>query len=111
MVGYSDNHTRYTYKLYNLETKRIIFTRDLKWADWKNTDPAETLKMFREAEKEYLVPGIEEDVIPMSKPEENMPVHVIPDEGERVRPNEIYEKSSEITYLKKDADADADTSE
>ena len=35
-----------------------------------------------------------------------MPVHVIPDEGERVRPNEISEKSSEPTYLKKNADAD-----
>ena len=35
-------------------------TRDVKWADWKNTNPADTLKMFYEAEKEYLVPGIEE---------------------------------------------------
>ena len=39
-------------------------TRDVKWAEWKNTNPAETLKMFRKAEKENLVPGIEEDVIP-----------------------------------------------
>ena len=45
--------------------------------------------MFRKAEKEDLVPDIEEEVIPTSKPEENMPVHVIPNEGERVRPNEI----------------------
>ena len=35
-----------------------------------------------------------------------MTVHVIPDEGERVRSNEIYEKSSELTYLMKDADID-----
>ena len=34
-------------------------TRDVKSADWKNTDPAETLKMFRKAEKEDLVPGID----------------------------------------------------
>ena len=33
-------------------------------------------------------------------------MHLIPDEGETVRPNEIYEKSSELTYLKKDADED-----
>ena len=46
------------------------------------------------------------DLIATSKPEEKMPVHVIPDEGERVSPNEISEKSSELTYLKKDADAD-----
>ena len=44
--------------MYN-PTKRVIMTRDVKSADWKNTDPVETLKMFREAEKEYLVPGIE----------------------------------------------------
>ena len=76
-------------------------TRDVKWADWKNINPAETLKMFYKAEKEDLVPGIQEDTIPASKSEENMPVNVIPDEGERVRPNEISEKSSELSYLKK----------
>ena len=58
MVGYSENHTRDTYKLYNPETKRVVMTRDVKWENYKNTDPAETLKMFREAEKEDLFPGI-----------------------------------------------------
>ena len=57
-VGYVDNNTRDTYKLYNPETKRVVMTRDVTWADWKMTNPAETLKMFREAEKEDLVPGI-----------------------------------------------------
>ena len=57
-------------------------TRDVKWYGCKKTNPAETLKMFREAEKEDLVPGIEGDVIPTSKPEENIPVHVIPYEEE-----------------------------
>ena len=81
MVGYADNHARDTYKLYNPETKRAVMTRNVKWADFKMNDPAETLKMFREAEKEILLPGIEEDIIPTSKLLENMPVHVIPDEG------------------------------
>ena len=40
------------------------------------------------------------------KTEENMPIHVIPDGGERVRLNEISGKSSDIMYLKKNADAD-----
>ena len=35
-----------------------------------------------------------------------MTVHITPDDEERVRPNEISEKSSDITYLKKDADAE-----
>ena len=59
MVGYAENHMRDMYKLYNPGTKRFIMTRYVNWADWKITDPAETLKIFREAHKEYLVPGIE----------------------------------------------------
>ena len=43
-------------------------TRDVKWADRKMTNPAETLKMFHKAHKEYLLPGIEEDIIPTSEP-------------------------------------------
>ena len=35
-----------------------------------------------------------------------MPVHVIPDEGESVIPDKFSEKSSELTYLKKDSDTD-----
>ena len=34
------------------------------------------------------------------------PTYVIPDEGEIVIPNEIYENSSELRYPKKDADSD-----
>ena len=52
------------------------------------------------------MPGIDKYVISASKPEGKMPVHLIPDEGERVRPNENSEKSSELTYLKKDSDVD-----
>ena len=36
---------------------------DVKWEEWKITDPGETLKMFRDPHKEYLVPGIKEDKI------------------------------------------------
>ena len=68
LVGYAYNYMRDTYKLYNPETKRVIITRDIKWADWKMTNTTDTLKMLREAEKEDLVPGIEEDIIPTSEP-------------------------------------------
>ena len=81
MVGYFYNHTRDTHKLYNPETKRVIITRDIKWVDWKITNTLETLKMFQEPDKEDLVPGIEEDIITTSKPEDKIPLHVIPDEG------------------------------
>ena len=59
MEIYAYNHTRYTYKLYNPETKRFIMPQDVKWVDWKMADPAETLKMFREVHKGYLVPVID----------------------------------------------------
>ena len=39
-----------------------------------------------------------------------MPVRIIPEEGDILSPNIISENSSELTYLKKEADADADTS-
>ena len=51
MVGYAEKHARDVHKLYNPETKRVIMTRDVKWADWEMTDPAENLNMFREANK------------------------------------------------------------
>ena len=40
IVGYADNHTRDTYKLYNPDTKRVVITRDIKLVDWKMVDPA-----------------------------------------------------------------------
>ena len=30
MIGYADNHTRDTYKLYNTEIKRVVITRGVK---------------------------------------------------------------------------------
>ena len=66
MIGYSKNHARYTYKLYNPETRRVLLTRYAKWVDWKMTDPTETLKMFCKANKEELVSGIEEHIVPTS---------------------------------------------
>ena len=71
-------------ELNNPDTKRVIMIRDVKWVDWKITYPAETLKMFRNAQKEYFVPGIEEYKIHTSESEYNMTVRVIPDEVESV---------------------------
>ena len=57
MVGYAYNHTRYTYKLYNPDTNRVIMTRDVKWTGLKMIDQAEILKMFRDFHEEYLASG------------------------------------------------------
>ena len=59
MLGYENNDTRYNYKLYNPDTKRVIITRDVKWSYWKMTDSLETLKIFCKAHEEDLVPGID----------------------------------------------------
>ena len=60
--------------------------RDVKWADWKMTNTEKTLKMFCNAHSKYLVSGIDVCIIIASEPEDKMPVHIIPDEGESVRP-------------------------
>ena len=62
MVEYDENHTRDTYKLCNPETKRVILSRDIKCSQWKNTDPEETMKIFRHLNENDLVSGIEEFV-------------------------------------------------
>ena len=59
---------RYMYKLYNPDTKRVIIARDVKWVEWKVTDPVETLNMFRNLHEEDLVPDIEEENTPTSEP-------------------------------------------
>ena len=64
MVGYEDNHTRDTYKLYTTENKRIIMTRGFKGAEWKMTNPKKTLNMFCDFYEEYFVPGIEGNILP-----------------------------------------------
>ena len=46
MVGYANHHARDTYKLYKLETKIFIMDRDVKWVNWKISNPAETLNIF-----------------------------------------------------------------
>ena len=55
-------------------------TKYITRAVWKTIDQGETMKVFCESNKYDLVLGIEEDKTPMSEPEDNLPVHVIPDE-------------------------------
>ena len=73
------------YKLYNPETKRVIISIDIKWSEWENNVPEETINMFRNLNENYIVRYIEEVIdqyiTPMSDPEDPIPVHVIPDEG------------------------------
>ena len=50
------------------------------------TDPVETMKMSRDSNEEYLVPGIEEEIEFYVRTRRQALCHVIPDEGESVGP-------------------------
>ena len=47
MVGYAEDHSPDTYRIYNPETNRVILTRDVRWAEWKDTDPTEMMEIFQ----------------------------------------------------------------
>ena len=98
MVVYAYNHIRDTYKLHNTETKMVFMSRDIKWAEWKTTDPAETMKTFRNSNEDGLVPGMYEDKTLTSDPEDKLS-----DEGEIARTNEKT-NLSELTYPKKETE-------
>ena len=36
-----------------------MIIRDINWAEWKNTDPEETMNMFQDLNEKDLVPGID----------------------------------------------------
>ena len=44
-------------------------TKDFNWENWKMTNIGETLKRFRETDKEYLLPVIQKDTIPTKNTE------------------------------------------
>jgi hypothetical protein len=39
MVGYSANHSADNYQMYNLETKKILNTQNVRWAEWHGHCP------------------------------------------------------------------------
>jgi len=41
MVGYAPDHTEDTYRLYNMETGKIIQSRDERWAEWEKMKPTD----------------------------------------------------------------------
>ena len=46
MVGYSDEHSGDTYQMFDPMTNKVRNTCDVRWAEWKRTDPAEDMKIF-----------------------------------------------------------------
>jgi len=46
MVGYAPDHAEDTYRLYNLETRKVIQSRDVKWAEWSKMKPQDGISIF-----------------------------------------------------------------
>ena len=67
MVGYAWNHSGDTYILYNPTTKRIISSRDVKWADWKPVDPLNNMDIFVKYDPTEIVLGVDEMVVEIVK--------------------------------------------
>ena len=51
MVGYADHHSADTYRMFNMETKKILLSRDIVWAEWHGgLDVRKDLPMFADME-------------------------------------------------------------
>jgi len=46
MVGYAPDHTEDTYRLYNMDTGKIIQSRDVRWAEWEKMKPTDGVSIF-----------------------------------------------------------------
>jgi hypothetical protein len=57
MLGYAKEHAGDTYRMYNPATKKIIMSRDIKWADWSPKSPSADNSVLDTA-------GIDEDFEP-----------------------------------------------
>ena len=84
-VGYSTSHSGDTYRMYNPETKRIVLSRDVKWAEFRKIDPKENMDMFIKYDSTDVVPGIDELVVEVKKIDEidenqKVKIHVLPEE-------------------------------
>jgi hypothetical protein len=46
MVGEADDHHQDTSGMFDSSTKEVILSRDVKWAEWKRSDPASSLPLI-----------------------------------------------------------------
>ena len=48
MVGYAENHSADTYRMYDPNTNGIKSTRDVRWANWNRIKPEEDMDLFED---------------------------------------------------------------
>ena len=58
MIGYAANHAGDTYRMYNTETKKVVNSRNIQWADWHGTT-APTNNMVEFNSDDYGIDEIE----------------------------------------------------
>ena len=89
MVGYARNHAGDVYRLYNPNTKRILVSRDVTWADWKHTDPKANMDAFVQYDPVETVPGIDELIVKLrnepKEPEKAKKIYTIYEDGVKTK--------------------------
>ena len=61
MVGYAKNHQAGTYRMYKVDTKAIVESRDVTWDEWTRPDPKRDVSIFvQEPETLIETPGIDD---------------------------------------------------
>jgi len=48
MVGYADDHSSDTYRMYDPLSNHVRLTQDIHWAAWMQTNPMEAMKVFEQ---------------------------------------------------------------
>ena len=54
-MGYSPYHSTSTYRIYNPATKRVVLSRDVKWAAWNIVDPKQSLRQHNNLYMKELI--------------------------------------------------------
>jgi hypothetical protein len=97
MVGYADNHSPDTYRMFDPSTNRIKSTRDVRWADWNRNKPEENLDLFDKDKVEEDSPDENEEEAELKLDDDDEDPDEFPtlDESELGR-NEAGEGAEEI---------------
>ena len=103
-IGYGKHHSGDTYRMYNPGTKRIILSRDVKWAEFKRIDPKANMDVFVQYDATDTVPGIDEIVVNVQDgPDDNGGIVEIADDK-----NQDEEKVDENKNDQSDSGSNAD---
>ena len=76
MIGYSDNHSGDTYRLFNPNTKKVVQSRDVTWAEWHGiSKPDQDIDVFQSdlSTDDYGIEEIVDDMDDYFRTKEDVP--------------------------------------